>query len=192
MESQNDLIISLLKKIEMQTSQIERLNINMASLLSKMEYLEKMAPNTVVPTKRNIKVASTTTTVEDDNVSVSSATASAANTSIEQSPGEEKVINAVMFFKKIVICKNYNNLRDKYKSQIEAAIDIHNEELAAKPSTGKKTNKKAIVNSDEYWYSIAQIIYKKFDKPQTDEVRSMFVAWKAANNSVNRNQLDSE
>lgn len=148
--------------------QVMKLTVTVNSLIARLEAFEKMyASNNVAP-KRAIKVApvvSSSTQDLDETASVSSTGSKRKPAAAPIIPGtEEKIVNALTFFKKLVMFKNYDNLRNKYSTP----------ELI---NTAKVGIKKA-EGTEAYWISVGNAIWKLLDKDQKKDVREDYARWK--------------
>lgn len=149
-------------------SQIMKLTVTVNSIIARLEAFEKMyASNNVAP-KRTIKVAPINTNQDVDETASVSSTGSkrkqSTNCAASVGSPEEKVVNALTFFKKYVMYKNYDNLRIKYSTPDM----INNAKVGIKKPEG----------TEAYWISIGNSIWKILDKEQKKDVREDFNKWK--------------
>lgn len=141
-------------------NQVMKLNVTVNSLIARLEAFEKMYTSGNVASKRPIKLH----TSENDEVASMSSTSSKHKTTVDGAGSEEKIINALTFFKKIVMYKNYDNLRTKYSTE-----DMINT---------AKLNVKKPEGTESYWISIGNAIWKILDKDQKKSIREEFNKWK--------------
>lgn len=166
--------------------QVMKLTVTVNSLIARLEAFEKMYSCNNVAPKRSIKVAPVTTTSSvqeaDEVASVSSSIGSKSKTGVVKpapSKSGEKIVNALTFYKKYIMYKNYNNLREKYSTpeMIEVA----------------KVGVKKPEGTEAYWISIGNTIWKKLDKKQRDEVKEEYAKWKKINQiNVDNSQLNED
>lgn len=146
-------------------NQVMKLTVTVNSLIARLEAFEKMHTSNNIATKRTIKVTPTNVPDPDETNSVSSNGSkqkmTVTNTINEP---EEKIVNALTFFKKIIMYKNYNSLRNKYST----TETINNVKMGVKKPEG----------SESYWTSIGNSIWKILDKDQKKEVKEEFNKWK--------------
>lgn len=167
--------------------QVMKLTVTVNSIIARLEAFEKMYTSNNVANKRTVKVTPMVNNQEnDDTASVSSTgskrkQATVITTASTTAEAGEKIINALTFFKKYVMFKNYNNLRTKYSTpeMIETA----------KLSIGNKKPE----NTEAYWISIGNAIWKVLDKDQKKDVREDFTKWKKLNQTgVESSQLNED
>lgn len=156
-------ISSVMATVNETHDQVMKLNVTVNSIIARLEAFEKMYANNI-SSKRTIKVAATSQ--DDDEASVSSAGSKRKQTvnATVISCSEEKIINALTFFKKYIMFKNYENLRDKYSTP--ESINV------------AKAGVKKPENSEAYWISIGNALWKVLDKDQKKDVREEFAKWK--------------
>lgn len=146
--------------------QVMKLTVTVNSLIARLEAFEKMyASNNVAP-KRAIKVAPVSNPDVDETASVSSAGSkrkAVSSTTVTTGSGE-KVVNALTFFKKYIIFKNYNDLKSKYSTPAM----IEEAKIGVKKAEG----------TEAYWIAVGNSIWKMLDKEQKKEVREEFSNWK--------------
>jgi len=160
--------------------QIIKLNVTVNALIARLETFEKLYSSNIVAPKRSIKTAP----IDDmDSVSSIDSKRKITDTSGSTSATGEHIVNALTFFKKIIIFKNYDNLREKYS----------NPELINTVKVGiKKTE-----NTEAYWISVGNSIWKTLNKDQKKDVKDDFNRWKKINQSnadilqLNEDETDS-
>jgi hypothetical protein len=146
-------------------SKLIQLEVLMNSITARLEALEKMCTSNNVATKRTIKIAPTSGGTQDvDEIASISSTGSKHKQPAVTTNTEEKIINALTFFKKYVMFKNYDNLRSKYSTQ----------EMINTAKAGIKKPE----GSEAYWISVGNAIWKVLDKDQKKDVREDFNKWK--------------
>jgi tRNA nucleotidyltransferase/poly(A) polymerase len=161
---------SIMNTVSETHDQVIKLTVIVNSLIARLEAFEKMHSSNTVASKRSIKVATTNTQQDtEDNQSVSSIDSKSKNVVVNNNTSEEKIINALTFFKKYIIYKNYNNLRSKYSNQ-EIINNI-------------SSNIKKVEGTEAYWISIGNSIWKILDKDQKKCIKDEFIKWKKINQS---------
>jgi len=171
--------------------QVMKLIVVVNSLTARLEAFEKMFTSNNVTPKRAIKVAPVH--IQDDEVSVASSGSKRKTTAVSNeekstsksekkapvAKSEEKIVNALTFFKKYVMFKNYDNLRHKYSTQ--DMVNKHKEGIK-KPE-----------GSEAYWVSIGNTIWKELSKDQKKDVREDFNRWKKLQQTTGEvSQLDED
>lgn len=148
--------------------QVMKLSVTVNSLIARLEAFEKMYTSNNVAPKRVIKVAPVASTQDlDETASVSSTGSKRKPVATPVVPvvgTEEKIINALTFFKKLVMFKNYDNLRTKYSTP----------EMVNTAKVGIKKPE----GTEAYWISVGNAIWKLLDKDQKKDVREDFNKWK--------------
>jgi hypothetical protein len=187
---ENPTMADILKSVELTKTEIDKIGVNVGILLVKMQMLEQMlTSNTAVAsTKRTIKLAPTAAPNDEDDVSVASTNATPNNTTYI-----DGVINTTSFFKKIVLFRNHNDLKNEYTTQIKQAEEWYKSELERKAASGKKNSKKVLENSEDYWNAIGAHIWKSiFTEAEKSTIKNLYLTWKKENNPTNKSQLESE
>jgi len=148
--------------------QLAKLSVNVTAIFARLDALDKAFVSNNISTKRSIKVVAADKGV-DDAESESSAT-------LKSLSQDDKIINSLTFFKKLIMYKNYNNMRNNYVEAINLV-----------KSTIKKPE-----NSESYWISIGNSIWKTFDKNQKKEILEEYKKWKALYTAEGQSQLDAD
>lgn len=160
--------------------QVMKLTVTVNSLIARLEAFEKMYASNNVASKRAIKVAPTVSGANQDAEETASVSSAGSKRKPTSSTGtEEKIVNALTFFKKIIMFKNYDNLRNKYSTP----------EMI---NTAKVGIKKA-EGTEAYWISVGNAIWKILDKEQKKNVREEYTKWKKINQvSGDSSQLNED
>ena len=183
-------ISSIMSTVNETHDQVMKITVLINSLTARLEAIEKIQTSNIVAPKRVIKVAPVQHDT-DDIASVSSTGSKRKQLITNESNTvelpvintEEKIVNALTFFKKIIMFKNYNGLRNKYSNS-----DMIN--------TVKQTVKKP-EGTESYWISIGNSIWKNLDKDQKKDVKEEFTKWKqihqivSDNSQLNEDEQDS-
>lgn len=163
--SSDDQISTVINTVNETHDQVMKLTVTVNSLIARLEAFEKMHTSNNVAPKRAIKV---TPVQEDDTVSISSSAskpkAAKPKAAKPKSTEGEKIINTLAFFKKIVVFKDYNNLRTKYCTDDminTASIGI------VKPE-----------GTEAYWNLVGNAIWKILDKEVKKDVKLEYIKWK--------------
>jgi hypothetical protein len=150
---------------------IDKLSVNVLSILSRIDTMEKMISSNTVASKRAVKTMLTVEEVEEAETSSTSKLPDAFTTT-------DNVINSLSFFKKIIFTKNYNNMRNDYTDLI---------------NTLKPTVKKNIVEgSEKYWTFIGGEIWKGLSKDDRQKITNIFKNWKKNFAVDTSNQLEQD
>ncbi len=178
MEEIRTTVTNIDEKVTNIDDKVTKLSITLNSMIARLEVFEKMYTSNNIASKRSIKLLPTNISSvqdnNDDNISVSSSGSkkNTVNNTISNE-SDERIVNALTFFKKIIMFKNYNNLRTKY-STLEM---INNAKNGVKKPEG----------SEPYWTSIGNSIWKLLDKDQKKEIKDEFNKWK----KIHQTNIDS-
>ncbi len=168
--------------------QVMKLNLLMNTVYARLEAVEKMYTSNNIAPKRTIKVTQTAVSSnnQDDDVASVSSDGSKRKQVTATVNSQGKIINALTFFKKYIMASNYNDLRNKYATQ-----EMIN---TAKLNVGTKKPE----NTEEYWVSIGNTIWKLLDKDQKKDIREDFNKWKKVNqittdpSQLNEDEVDND
>lgn len=190
-------VTSQLNTMETKTDCLEQ-EINKISMLvnvciAKLDLISSALSTRTTESKRVIKTTATkeATAVKettDDTASVASSSVQEATVttvtkkatkSSASKDDDSKIINALNFFKRIVMYKNYDNMRSKYTTEAmikQAQADVKKPE-----------------GTDAYWTAIGNVIWKTLSKDEKKAIKDDFIRWKRENNMLtDSNQLNED
>lgn len=192
-----------------------QLSIDQKAILAKLDELSKLSPASLsIAPKRQIKTSAEPTSDEQGTVvkpekekaksrkkidtesSTTSSSTKASNaksttdtsvvtaaktstTKKSKASTEEKITTNSAFFKFMVLKRNYMDMRNNYSTQISTVVN---------DSNNSKKLKKKEEGTDEYWLTIAPLVWKVLTKPEQTEITKLFKAW----DEKNKKQKDND
>lgn len=176
LEANTTAITDLRNESSVMNEQIAKVLVNVASIFARIDMLDKVIASNNTAPKRVCKTIPDKTSGDSVPVIIDTPVSSPAKPT--HSNDNDKILNSLTFFKKIVMYNNYNGLRDHYTESIE---------LVKKSSPTKN-----IENSEKYWISIGSNIWKTLDKTQKKEISDEYKKWKDSNNTTVHSQLNDD
>lgn len=175
MEDQMANISSSLTTISNNISSLQEqsavLSVSLNSIFARLDVLEKMI-SVPVQSKRSIRVSETDKAPVESLVEQQPITKSDTSTTTPN----DKILNALTFFKKIIMYSNYKDMRSNYNDVIKVI----------KPTIKKQDDSEAM------WVSIGNTIWKTLDKDQKKDITDEFKKWKLDNHLDFQNQLTQD
>jgi len=174
------------------TLTLSELKVDQKIVLQRLDILDKMSPSVPIAPKRTIKTVESSK--PEDTIKVSnSSTSKKEKTKVTKKTEtenkktkevqEEKISNAMGFFK-IIICKNdYLNLRKTYSDKIDSILS----------DTKQASKLKKLENKDKYWPSIGHLVWKLCSDEDRKHIAELYKIWKEKNEkSKDNDQLEED
>lgn len=184
-QEESRILGDYVNELKLLNERYDKLMVLINALMVRIEAIEALLTQGNVQPKRSIKTTSSSTTqstssntldVIGSNESTSSKSVKQLNEEVDGGSDNERILNALAFFKKIIFHQNYKDLRKNYQPLIDEV----------KPSIKKNEGTEA------YSMSVGNNVWKKLSADQKRIITNEFKEWKTKHQKECTDQLDTD